>query len=303
RNEPALRELVIEEPGEVVPYVEAGVAALAARSEAVVRHSLVGRVILPVAGIVDRMPVRVVQTGRKSVHRARGEPRLHRVVTRRGTGLELVHVSELTATGTAPRRRRKWTKIERPYPGLRIGLVDIAEAEKLAPGGPDVADHHGHSRSQLLLDIQVVILHIRGAQVRSYREYVTRRETAEDRSGTLARRARDGYLGESARTGCHRQCLRVHASVQNWPRPYAIEHRARVRCVVGNLSREEVLRKSVVCQSPPGTQHGFSAAECVIGDANSGRKIVLVFRVQGCRAAVCAHLPQPGTRAEHAEQV
>src|SRR3954467_8503057 len=116
-----------------MPHVEIRVGPLARRIEAVVGLRRVRHEILAVARIVSRVAERVAGGQAQPAPPPQGEACLERVVARGGGRLELVDVDE----GIAARIR--WSAVERSDAGPRIGLVDVAIAEQLAPEGPDVA--------------------------------------------------------------------------------------------------------------------------------------------------------------------
>ena len=75
---------------------------------------------------------------------------LQAVVTRAGRGLKLIDNVEAG----------KWK-----CASDRIVLIEIAEAEQLGPGRTHVADLQRHGSAQRLLDVQVVILNVRRADI------------------------------------------------------------------------------------------------------------------------------------------
>src|ERR1043165_9808762 len=92
---------------------------------------------------------------------AHGERRLQRVVIRERSRLELVHVEERSA------RRREWSIVKRARGrDTRIHrLVDVAITEQLFPSLTDVANLEHAVAEQFTLNVEVVVLDVRRAQV------------------------------------------------------------------------------------------------------------------------------------------
>lgn len=61
--------------------------------------------------------------------------------------------------------------------------------------------------------------------------------------------------------------------------------------------------KSVVGESVTSANHGFTGAEHIIGDTDSGREVVVVLRVEAAGTTVLADLHEVLRRVQYAEKV
>src|SRR6185503_12304662 len=110
----------------------------------------------------------VVDLRRETFAIAHGERSLQRVVIRDGAGLEMIDVEECSAG------RREWPIVKGPLGrDTRVQrLVDIAITKQFFAGRADVANFEYAISEQLVLNIQVVVLDVRRAQVRIDCEYI-----------------------------------------------------------------------------------------------------------------------------------
>src|SRR3954452_12916509 len=142
-----------------------------------------------------------------------------------------------------------------------IGLVDVEIAEELASGGTDVADLPGHVSAELLLVVEVVVLHVRRAQ------------TLVDGEGVF-KYSILGRVEDLCWTSCHDGIdaaeIEQHIVV-GWP---------GVKCGPRKLSGEEVLRKGVVIHAPSCAEHGLPCSEDVVSHAETGTEIVPVLGIE-----------------------
>jgi len=133
------------------------------------------------------------------------------------------------------------------------------------PRRADVADLQHHLARNLLLEIQVVILHVGRADVAVHRENV---------SG-----------GGCPRSGEHRNARRdrpAHcADRENGRRAERIVSWARVEAaVIGQVSQEEVLREGVVENAEAGANYRLAFAEGIPGQAEARSEVVVVRLVK-----------------------
>src|SRR5207253_2898135 len=158
--------------------------------------------------------------------------------------------------------------------------------------------------SELLLEVETVVLHVRGAQLLADREHIAGREVGEHWA-RARRRARAGHrdLVKPARCPTYLQRFHVRSvGKENRTCAYTIEHRAGIRRVKRKLPGEEVLRERVIGHTPAGPQYGFTAAERVVGHSDARREILVILGIQAAGSAANAYLLQSDTRAEDAEQ-
>ena len=158
------RKFVDEVPGEALASIEIGAGSLVRGIEAVIRLAGVGDKVLAVARVIDRMRPGIVHVGGQAV-RAKAQGRLERIVVGDRGRLKLIDVNEIgVRQGTAPN-----------------ALIQVAESEQLAAGRTDVCGLERDTASQLLLNIQIVVLNVWSADMLVHREDVGCSEVAEDR--------------------------------------------------------------------------------------------------------------------------
>src|SRR4051794_24042140 len=142
-----------------------------------------------------------------------------------------------------------------------VGLIDVEIAEEFASSGTDIADLQGHVSSELLLEVEVVILHVRRAQALVNGEGVLKYPIL-GRVENLCRTP--GYDGIDA------------AEIEQ----HVIVGRPGVECGPRKLSGEEVLREGVVEETPPGADDGLARSEEVISHAEARTEIVPVLGIE-----------------------
>src|ERR1700676_4967370 len=141
---------------------------------------------------------------------------------------------------------------------------------------------------QILLNVQVVVLDVGRPQALIHCKHVGRAKTAINGPGTrTASRDRD-RSGRGASNGL--QSIRGERAVRDRSRSYVVEQRAGVGRSIGDLTSEEVLGERVVSESVAGADPRLSGGEYVVGNADTGRKIVVVLRVEAARTAARSHL-------------
>src|SRR5689334_13606382 len=121
-------------------------------------------------------------------------------------------------------------------------LVDVAEAEQLGPGRTHISHLQRHGFTQRLLNIHVVILDIRRADLGVYGPCV--RGGAE--AGENRRASDDGGSYVTGRADCGRS--------------YAVVCRTRIKCIEWEVADEKILGERVIVKPPSGADHGVAVA-------------------------------------------
>src|SRR5262249_2919200 len=141
-------------------------------------------------------------------------------------------------------------------------LVDVVELEELSSNCADVADlEHGFA-GDLLLDVQVEVLHVRRANVGVDDEEIAKAAEAGVDGVSLGNLTDSTALGKRSAT------------------------RARVRrtgaeaAVPGQVAEKHVLREGVVEDAPAGADHGLAVAGEVVGEGEAGSEVVAVWVVE-----------------------
>ena len=198
--------------------------------------------------------------------------RLERVVNRICRGLQIVDVAIIAGRGDEP---RQWGH----------ELVDVAEAEQMMAFRANVADLEHDRLAHLLLDIQVVVEHVRCGEVLVHGEQVRRGAEAAENGLSGSDLGGDGAAGENG----------LGSDV--------VVGRPGSSGVIGHLAEKEVLREDVIELTEADADHRGAFAIEVVSHTGARREIPVVRLVE-TRKPIRAHLAQHSAgRVEVGKQV
>src|SRR5581483_4209951 len=183
----------------------------------------------------------------------------------------LVHVKRLVGReGAEWGSRIEWTRhaaaIRRivSVNGRLIGLVDVAEPEKLVPRGSHIPDLHHGVLQDLPLHIKVVVVDVWCAQL------------GIDAGGIRGVTCEGGRVKYRNAWGQHtrreREEYRIAAN--------SVVRRPGIERIEEDLSRKEVLGKDVVENPGAATNNSLASAAHVPGNADSRAEVVQITVVQ-----------------------
>src|SRR6266849_10962741 len=157
-------KLVDEIPGDAVAHIKIGITTVGPdRRLAVVRLRSIRNVILAVAGIINRMRPGVVERGGQAVPVVNSPAGLQRIVDRVGRAFLEVVVDPAKVEWA--RRAAAAIVIVIRLNHRECWLVQVAEPQQLVSLRTDVVDLQRAPAPNLLLQVQVVVFHLRSAQM------------------------------------------------------------------------------------------------------------------------------------------
>src|SRR5215831_9751731 len=156
-------------------HVKVGVATFQVRPKAVVRLCSIGHKVLTVAGVVNGMRIGVIERRLQAFDIGYSELCLKRMVVRIRRRLEEIDVAERRGVRDLRGKRSmvEWMHAAQAEGRGRVGavggwvpnLVDVPIAEQPMPLRADVADLENGVPADLLLDVEIVVFHVRRADV------------------------------------------------------------------------------------------------------------------------------------------